>query len=99
MPKPTEEILAWIATLSPPNELAVRMALCLNNPWCRANKPWQLRIAKLAATFIKSNEDRRRYEARAAKMARDIESAVQEMKAQTAVPAAASHTQAERAGT
>jgi hypothetical protein len=99
LPKPTEEILAWIATLSPPDELAVRMALCLNNPWCRADKPWQLRIAKLAATFIKSEEDRRRYEARAAKMARDFESAVEDIKAQTAVPAGAPITHAEPAET
>ncbi len=32
MPKPTEQIMAWIATLSPADELAVRMALSLANP-------------------------------------------------------------------
>ena len=84
--------MAWITTLSPPDELAVRMAFCLNNPWCREDKPWQLRMAELAEKFIKSDEDRRRYEERAAKMARDMEGAVKEMKAQTAVPAAAPNT-------
>jgi hypothetical protein len=84
--------MAWIATLSPAEELAVRMALCLNNPWCQEDKPWQLRIAELEAEFIKSDEDRRRYHERAAKMARDIEGAVEEMKAQTAIPAAAPNT-------
>jgi hypothetical protein len=88
LPKPTEEILAWIATLSPPDELAVRMAFCLNNPWCLEDKPWQLRIAKLEAQFIQSGEDRRHYGERAAKIARDIEGAVQEMRAQAAAPAA-----------
>jgi hypothetical protein len=88
VPKPTEEIMAWITRLSPPDELAVRMAFCLNNPWCREDKPWQLRMAELTEKFIKSDEDRRRYEERAAKMARDIEGAVQDMKAQTAIPAA-----------
>ena len=92
MPKPTEEILAWIATLTPADELAVRLAFCLNNPWCREDKPWQLRIAELEAQFIKSDADRRHYEERAAKMARDIESAVQEMKAQAATPAAGQNT-------
>lgn len=89
MPKPTEDITAWIATLSPADELAVRMALSLCNPWCRDDKPWQLRIADLEAQFIKSDEDRRRYQERAAKMARDMEGAVEEIKAQMAVPAAA----------
>lgn len=80
--------MAWIATLSPAEELAVRMAMCLCNPWCREDKPWQLRIAELGAQFIKSDEDRQRYEERAAKMARDMDSAVQEIKAQTSIPAA-----------
>jgi hypothetical protein len=92
VPKPTEEIMAWIATLAPADELAVRLAFCLNNPWCREDKPWQLRITELEGKFIKSDEDRRRYEERAAKMARDMEGAVKEMKAQTAVPAAAPNT-------
>lgn len=84
--------MAWIATLSPAEELAVRMAFALSNPWCREDKPWQLRVAGLKSIFIKSDEDRQRYEERAAKMARDIESAVEEMKAQTAIPAAAPNT-------
>jgi hypothetical protein len=92
LPKPTEEIMAWIATLSPAEELAVRMAFCLSNPWCREDKPWKLRIAELEEKFIRSDEDRRRYADRAATMARDIENAVDEMKAQTAVPAAAPNT-------
>jgi hypothetical protein len=92
LPKPTEEIVAWIATLSPPDELAVRMAFCLNNPWCREDKPWQLRIAELETQVIKSDEDRRHYEERATKIAHDIEGAVQEMKAQTAIPATAPNT-------
>jgi len=87
LPKPTEQIMAWIATLSPADELAVRLAFCLRDPWCREDKPWQLRIAELEAQFIKSDEDRRRYGERAAKMARDIEGAVQEVKAQIAIPA------------
>ncbi len=89
MQKPTEQIMAWIATLSPADELAVRMALSLSNPWCGEDRPWQLRIAELEARFIKSAADRRRYDERAAKIARDMEGAVQEMKAQAAVPAAA----------
>lgn len=84
--------MAWIATLSPAEELAVRMAFSLNNPWCREDKPWQLRIAELEAQFIKSDEDRRHYDERAAKMARDIEGAVEELRAQTSVPAAAPNT-------
>ena len=81
--------MAWIATLSPADELAVRMALSLSNPWCREGKPWQLRIAAFESRFMKSDADRRRYEERAAKIARDMEGAVQEMKAQAAMPAAA----------
>jgi hypothetical protein len=92
LPKPSEEILAWVATLSPAEELTVRMAYCLANPWCRDDKPWQLRIAELQSQFIQSDEDRRLYEERATKMARDIENAIEEMKAQTAVPAAAPNT-------
>lgn len=84
--------MAWIATLSPAEELAVRMALRLDNPWCQEDKPWQLRIAELESQFIKSDEDRRRYEERAAKIARDIKGAVEEMKAQATVPAAAPNT-------
>lgn len=84
MPKPSEEIIAWIATLTPANELAVRMAMCLNNPWCQDDKPWQLRIAELQAKFFKSSADRERYESRAAEMARDMDAAVREMKAQFA---------------
>ena len=41
---------------------------------------------------MRADEDRRRYADRAATMARDIENAVDEMKAQTAVPAAAPNT-------
>lgn len=86
MPKPSEEIVAWIATLTPANELAVRMAICMNNPWCLEYKGWQLRIAELQAKFVKSPADRQRYVARAADMARDMEAAVREMKAQAAAP-------------
>ena len=89
MQKPTEQIMAWIATLSPADELAVRMALRLSNPWCREDRAWQLRIAALEAQFIRCDADRRRYDERAAKIARDMEGAVQEMKAQAAMPAAA----------
>lgn len=92
MPKPSEKITAWIGTLSPADELAVRMAFSLSNPWCREDKPWQLRVAELAAQFIKSDEDRRQYETRAAKIARDMEGAVEELKAQTAIPATAPNT-------
>ena len=84
--------MAWIATLAPAEELAVRMAFSRINPWCGEDKPWQLRIAELRAQFIKSDEDRRRYDERAAKMARDFEGAVQDLKAQMAIPAAASNT-------
>lgn len=84
--------MAWIATLSPVDELAVRMAYSLRNPWCQQDTPWQLRIAELEAQFIKSVDDRRRYQERAAKMARDFESAVEELKAQTAIAAAAPNT-------
>lgn len=86
--------MAWIATLSPAEELAVRMAFQLSDPWCRDDRPWQLRIAELEAQFIKSDEDRRHYEARAAKMARDMNGAIEEMKAQSAIPAAAPNTPA-----
>jgi hypothetical protein len=87
MPKPSEEILAWIATLTPANELAVRMAICLNNPWCQDDEPWQSRIAELQAKFFKSSGDRDRYERRAAEMARDMDAAVREMKEQFTAPA------------
>ena len=86
MPKPSEEITAWIATLTPANELAVRMAICLNNPWCQGDKPWQLHIAELQAKLFKSPADRQRYETRAAGMARDMDAAVREMKAQAEAP-------------
>jgi hypothetical protein len=89
VPKPTEQIMAWIATLGPPDELAVRMALSESNSWCREDKPWQIRLTQLQSDLIKSDEDRRRYEERAAKIARDMEGAVQEMKDQAAIPAAA----------
>ena len=89
MPKPPEEITVWIARLAPADELAVRLAFCLNNPWCQEDKPWQLRIAELEEQLIKSDNDRRRYDERAAKMAHDMESAVEEMKAQSASPATA----------
>lgn len=84
--------MAWIATLSPAEELAVRMAFSLRDPWCRDDEPWQLRIAELKAQCIKSDEDRRRHEERAAKMAHDIDGAVQDLKAQIAVPAGAPNT-------
>lgn len=54
--------MAWIATLSPSDELAARMAFCLNNPWCQENKPWQLRIAALKSNQVRSDEDSRHYE-------------------------------------
>ncbi|HWE71808.1 MAG TPA: hypothetical protein VG328_01500 [Stellaceae bacterium] len=88
MPKPTEQIMAWIATLSPPDELAVRMALSESNPWCHEDKPWQRRIAKLQAELVTSEDDRRRYEERAAKIARDMEGAIRDLKAQATDPAA-----------
>lgn len=84
--------MAWIVTLSPAEELAVRMAFSLRDPWCRDDKSWQLRITQLQAQCIKSEEDRGRYEERAAKMARDIDGAVQDLKAQIAIPAAAPNT-------
>lgn len=84
--------MAWVATLSPAEELAVRMAFCLRDRWCQEDKPWQLRIAELKSQFIKSAEDRQRYEERAAKIARDIDGALQELKAQIAIPAAAPNT-------
>jgi hypothetical protein len=86
--KPTEQIMAWIATLSPPDELAVRMAMCELNPWCLQDKPWQSRLAELQAQFIKSDADRRHFEERAAKMAHDMEAEVENMKAQAADPTA-----------
>jgi hypothetical protein len=92
LPKPSEKIMAWVATLSPGDELTVRMAYSLSNPWCQQDTPWQLRIAALEAQFIKTDDDRRCYRERAAKMARDFESAVEELKVQTAIPAAAPNT-------
>lgn len=89
MPKPAEEIMAWIATLAPADELAVRLAICLNNPWCREDKPWQLRIAELEARFIRSPADRARYDARAAEMARDMDGAMRIMKELAATPSPA----------
>jgi hypothetical protein len=89
MPKPPEAITVWISSLTPADELAVRMAFCINNPWCREDNPWQLRIEELTAQLIKTNEARRYYEDHAAKMARDIEGAVKDMQAQAAIPASA----------
>jgi hypothetical protein len=86
MPKPSEEIMAWIATLTPANELSVRMALHMNNPWCQEDKAWQLRIRELQAKLFQTPVDRERYESRAAEMARDMDAAVREMKAQAAAP-------------
>jgi len=84
--------MAWIATLSPAEELAVRMAFSLRDPWCRDDKPWQLRIAQLKSQSIESDGDRRSYEERAAKMAHDIDGAVQDPKAEITIPAAAPNT-------
>ena len=81
--------MAWIATLTPPDELAVRMALCERNPWCREDRSWQLRMTELRAELIKSDDDRRHYEERATKMAHDMKGAVQEMMDQAADPTAA----------
>jgi hypothetical protein len=80
--------MAWIATLSPPDELAVRMAFCERDPWCREDKPWQIRVTELQSQLIKSDGDRRDYEERAAKMARDMDGAVQQMMNQAADPTA-----------
>jgi hypothetical protein len=88
MPKPTEAIMTWIATLTPADELAVRMAFSINNPWCREDKPWQLRVAELDGQLIKTEEARRHYGDSAAKIAHDIDGAVEDMKAQAAIPAA-----------
>ncbi|HEY3916615.1 MAG TPA: hypothetical protein VGL83_02420 [Stellaceae bacterium] len=79
--------MAWIATLAPPEELAVRMAICLNNPWCRDDNGWQLRIAELEARLVKSAADRQRFAGRAQQIARDMDAAVREMKTQAAGPA------------
>jgi hypothetical protein len=92
VPKPSEQITAWIATLSPPDELAVRLAFTECNPWCRDDEPWRHRVTELQAALIKSDDDRRRYEARAAEMARDMERVVDEMKAQAADPSAVPKT-------
>lgn len=78
--------MAWIGTLSPANELAVRMALCQTNPWCREDKAWQLRIGALETEFIHSSADRARFAERAATMARDMDAAVREMKEQALAP-------------
>jgi hypothetical protein len=86
MPKPPQEIMAWIATLSPADELAVRMSICQNNPWCQEDKAWQLRIAELEAEFIHSPADRARFAERAAKMARDMDAVVRDAKEQAAAP-------------
>lgn len=86
MPKPTEEIMAWIGGLAPADELAVRMAISINNPWCQEDKSWQLRIVELTAQCIRSPADRARYEQRAAEIARDMDGALRSMKAVAAAP-------------
>jgi hypothetical protein len=86
MPQPSGAIMVWIATLSPADELAVRMAMSLSNPWCAADSAWQHRIAELQAKLVKSTDDRRHYERRAAAMARDMEAAAREIKEQNAEP-------------
>ena len=78
--------MAWIATLSPANELAVRMALCHTNPWCRDDNIWQRRIAALEADLVHSPADRDRFIERAGAIARDMDAAVREMKEQAAAP-------------
>jgi hypothetical protein len=77
--KPSEAIVAWIAGLTPADELAVRMALCKTNPWCEQDKGWRQHIDALAAQLIKSDADRERYEARAATMAQDMAGALRSM--------------------
>jgi hypothetical protein len=86
MPKPGEEIMAWIGGLAPADELAVRMALVLANPWCGKDERWQLRIGELQAELIKSPAEGKRYERRAAEIARDMDGAVRSMKADTPDP-------------
>ena len=71
------------------DELAVRMAFCINNPWCQEDKPWQLRVDELKAQLIKTDEARRYFDDKAAKMAHDIDGAVKEMQTQATIPAAA----------
>jgi hypothetical protein len=82
MPKPSEAIMAWVEGLAPSDELAVRMALNLTNPWCSDDNGWQHRIGELRAKLIKSDDDEKRYRERAAEMARDMNSAIQSMMAQ-----------------
>ncbi|HVA12421.1 MAG TPA: hypothetical protein VNF99_04155 [Stellaceae bacterium] len=82
MPKPAEEIVAWIAGLSPTDELPVRMALCLTNPWCHEDKAWQLRIEALRMELLKSTADEERCAQRAAAIARDMDSALRSMMAE-----------------
>lgn len=77
--------MVWIATLTPANELPVRMAFCHTNPWCRDDEAWQSRLRELQRELIKSPADQARYEARAAEMARDMEAALREIEAQIAV--------------
>ena len=77
--KPSEAIMAWIGGLAPADELAVRMALCKTNPWCELDTGWQQRIAALAATLIKSDAERERYEGRATMMAQDMDRALRSM--------------------
>jgi hypothetical protein len=89
MPKPAEEIMSWIATLTPANELAVRIALCLNNPWCQEDSGWQQHIRDLQAKLCRSPADRERYQSRAIEMARDMDAAVREMQAQADAPPSA----------
>ena len=64
----------------------MRMALCLNNPWCREDSAWQHRIEELSATLIASPADRARYERRAAETARDMDTELRRMMAQFADP-------------
>ena len=76
--------MAGVATLTPANELPVRMAFCHVNPWCRDDEAWQARLRELQQKLIKSPADEARFEARAAAMARDMESVLREIEGQIA---------------
>ncbi|HLI22109.1 MAG TPA: hypothetical protein VKV32_13370 [Stellaceae bacterium] len=76
--------MAWIATLTPANELPVRMAFARCNPWCREDSAWQRRIHHLQAKLVKSPADQAGFDARAAEMACDMEAALREIEAQIA---------------
>lgn len=78
--------MAWIGTLAPADELAVRMGIRLNNPWCHEDKGWQSRIDELSAQCIRSPADRAHYEQRAVEIAHDMEGAVRSMQATAAAP-------------